>query len=132
MKISDEMVEAAKEAYRKPRYMIPNTSEGSLTTRIYSALESALAVAPEPDAATEQARQAEAELRDMLRVDIPSLKDERDDALEAIERVREIHFERGHRPLDGTYLGGTACDGCRRPYPCPTVAALDGVPEVKP
>jgi hypothetical protein len=49
MKITDEMVEAAKEAYRKPQYMIPNTSEGSLTTRIYSALESALAVAPEPE-----------------------------------------------------------------------------------
>lgn len=48
MKITDEMIEAAKEAYRKPRLMIPNTSEGSLTTRINSALEAALAVAPEP------------------------------------------------------------------------------------
>lgn len=62
------------------------------------------------------------------------VEDERDAALAAVERVRAIHVEREHRTLDGTYLGGTVCDGCRRPWPCPTVAALDGAPEpeVKP
>lgn len=44
----------------------------------------------ERDAATERGRQADAELRDMLRVDIPSLKAERDAVVTAIERVREI------------------------------------------
>lgn len=54
---------------------------------------------------------------------------ERDAALAAIERVRAIHVEREHRTLDGAYLGGAVCDGCRRPWPCPTAAALDGAPE---
>lgn len=54
---------------------------------------------------------------------------ERDAALAAIAAVNAIHVEREHRTLDGTYLGGTVCDGCRRPWPCPTVAALDGAPE---
>lgn len=81
------------------------------------------------EAATVRASQAEAELRDVLRVDVPSLKAERDAAVAALERVRAIHVEREHRTLDGAYLGGAVCDGCRRPWPCPTVAALDGAPE---
>lgn len=60
---------------------------------------------------------------------IDGLRAERDAALAAIAAVKAIHVEREHRTLDGTYLGGTVCDGCRRPYPCPTVAALDGSPE---
>lgn len=42
-----------------------------------------------------------------------------------LDAVRALHTEREHRPLDGTYLGGTVCDHCRRDYPCPTIAALE-------
>lgn len=89
------------------------------------------------EAATERASQAEAELRDVLRVDIPSLKAERDAALAVIERVRAIHMPVDVEPSE------TVCHGCSTlrgtgenvryfPYeewPCPTVAALDGAPE---
>lgn len=39
--------------------------------------------------------------------------------------VREMHHEREWRPLDGTFIGGTVCNACRRPYPCPTISVLD-------
>lgn len=45
----------------------------------------------ERDAANEDRQQAEAEIRDLLKVDIPSLKAERDAALAAVERVRAVH-----------------------------------------
>lgn len=60
---------------------------------------------------------------------IGAIEAERDAALAAIAAANAIHVEREHRTLDGTYLGGTVCDGCRRPWPCPTIQALDGAPE---
>ena len=42
----------------------------------------------------------------------------------AVRDVLRFHTEREHRPLDGIYLGGTVCNHCRRPWPCPTVRAL--------
>lgn len=39
--------------------------------------------------------------------------------------VRWLHREREWRPLDGTFIGGTVCNACRRPYPCPTISILD-------
>ena len=51
---------------------------------------------------------------------------EHDQALEAIQRVRELHkpFE------DEVYIGkelGFICDHCyNEKYPCPTIQALDG------
>ena len=39
--------------------------------------------------------------------------------------VRWLHREREWRPLDGTFIGGTVCNACRRPYPCPTISVLD-------
>ena len=80
------------------------------------------------DAANEDRKQAEAEIRDLLRVDIPSLKAGRDAALAAIERVRAVHRE---TPETGK------CEECTvAPYsphsvrwPCSTIQALDGAPE---
>lgn len=48
---------------------------------------------------------------------------ERDAALAAVERVREIH-----RPTLPGY-GPKSCVSDGRAWPCPTVAALDGAPE---
>ena len=56
---------------------------------------------------------------------------ERDAALAAVEAVRALHepFEAG---VGRHYCGecsGAAGSGNLRPWPCPTVAALDGAPE---
>lgn len=51
------------------------------------------------------------------RTDLPALT-------AALREVLRLHTEREHRPLDGTYLGGTVCDHCRHPWPCATVRAL--------
>ena len=84
--------------------------------------------ASQRDAANEDRKQVEAEIRDLLRVDIPSLKAERDAATAALERVRVIHVR------DTPSIGGDWCLDDHHKWPCPTVAALDGAPEpeVKP
>lgn len=41
--------------------------------------------------------------------------------------LRELHVEREWRPLDGTCLGGTVCNHCRRDWPCATVRELDRI-----
>lgn len=45
-------------------------------------------------------------------------------AEETIEKELAKHVEREWRPLDGTYLGGTICNHCRRDYPCSTVQTI--------
>ena len=77
------------------------------------------------DAANEDRKQAEAEIRDLLKVDIPSLKAERNAATTAIAEVRALHRREP----------GTGVDWCSHcidndgPWPCSTIAALDGAPE---
>lgn len=77
------------------------------------------------DAANEDRKQTEAEIRDLLKVDIPSLKAERDAATTAIAEVRALHRREP----------GTGVDWCSHcidndgPWPCSTIAALDGAPE---
>ena len=47
--------------------------------------------------------------------------------------VANTHVEREWRRLDGTYLGGTVCDSCRRPWPCkflPLARAVIAVSEL--
>lgn len=75
----------------------------------------------------QRANQAEAELRDLLRVDIPSLKAERDKAAEAIERVRAIHHRRKIWTGSGRFYWG--CDFDRGSWPCSTDTALEEAPE---
>ena len=40
-------------------------------------------------------------------------------ALEAVNRVRALHTE-------GKWLGRNICEECNCPWPCPTIAALEG------
>lgn len=71
-------------------------------------------------------------LRDMISA-LESVRAERDAALAAIERVRAMHARRDD--LKHPDHEGPVCDGCgdtngfASPWPCPTVAALDGAPE---
>src|SRR5699024_7462194 len=60
---------------------------------------------------------AEAEFIALARTALPRLA-------AALKDVMELHEPRGHRPLDGTFIGGQVCDNCRRPYPCQTVQAV--------
>ena len=61
---------------------------------------------------------AEAE-RDRLTGEVETLR-------ARLAAVEALHTERDWRPLDGTYLGGTVCGHCRRPWPCSTITALGG------
>ena len=76
--------------------------------------------ASQRDAANEDRKQVEAEIRDLLKVDIPSLKAERDAATAAIESVRVVTDALRSRYSDNSeaaYFMGQI------------VAALDGAPE---
>jgi hypothetical protein len=52
-------------------------------------------------------------------------------AANQLEAVQRMHHEREWRPLDGTFIGGTYCDHCRRPWPCNTyrAATADTAPQ---
>lgn len=54
-----------------------------------------------------------------------------EDAADQLEAVQRMHHEREWRPLDGTYIGGTYCNHCRRPWPCSTyqAATADTAPQ---
>lgn len=57
------------------------------------------------------------------------MKAERDAALAALERIRVIHASEVVGIHEG-YGEEVWCPTCKHHYPCPTVAALDGVPDV--
>lgn len=74
-----------------------------------------------PDAATEEAFKKAVALSERRQTLLEEAEAERDAALAAIGRVLALHSK-------SDYDGGICLD-CEKPWPCPTVAALDGAPE---
>lgn len=62
---------------------------------------------------------------------VEMLEAERDAALAALERVRAIHYEDDHECAECSFepMPDVGFRGVSVPWPCPTLAALDGAPE---
>lgn len=88
-----------------------------------------LSLAVVPDAATEELEKIKPLFENLSR-EYPiecnkrvRAEAERDAAHATIERVRAEH------PVGSTVLNNSICQTCGMPFPCPTIAALDGAPE---
>jgi hypothetical protein len=64
--------------------------------------------------------------------DLRAEQSARQELQQRIDAALRSHTEREWRPLDGTYLGGTVCNHCRRTWPCAIVIALAPLSRLRP